>query len=173
MATKVQTISARIPQEDVEFIAGLEIAGARTSSDKLRAIIQETRFRHEGVNDYEDAINVMQDLLFPISRKLSGFEANTDVHSELLARVFDWLPDMVAYLVDKGAVIDSDNSINLTQAMELGTTKRVFRLLESVLQIAIATDCACYDREVIRTEIKSVAELSKLINQLHFTENGD
>ena len=45
---QMQTLSARIPTEDMEWLAGLDIQGAVSPSDKLRALIAQMR-RHTRV----------------------------------------------------------------------------------------------------------------------------
>ena len=39
----MQTVSVRIPEEDLEWLMGLDIAGARNPSDRIRSLIAATR----------------------------------------------------------------------------------------------------------------------------------
>ena len=48
----MQTISARIPSEDLEWLATYEMQGATTPSDKVRALVTQIRRQHEGSMDY-------------------------------------------------------------------------------------------------------------------------
>ena len=50
---QMQTLSARIPLEDIEWLASLDIQGAVSPSDKLRALIAQMRRQYEGTLDYE------------------------------------------------------------------------------------------------------------------------
>ena len=60
--------SARISTEDAAFIAGLEIDGAHTPSDKLRALLAEARKRRQGSGDYESSLQLAMDWLQPLRR---------------------------------------------------------------------------------------------------------
>ena len=56
LSTKTVPLSVRVPYEDAEFIAGLHVNGANTPSDKLRAIINQARRRHQGGQDFGSAL---------------------------------------------------------------------------------------------------------------------
>lgn len=171
---KQQNVSARIPQEDAEFLAQLEIAGAKTPSDKLRAIIQAARLRHLASSDYESSIANMQDLLMPVNRRVRQLESSNSTHSELLLRVIEWLPDITALIVSASADV-ANNTAN-AEAMEnllkleSDVADRVFRLTESVLQIAITKQSACYNSDLMRERIEPVLELAEIVNRTHFNK---
>ena len=52
---QMQTLSARIPSEDLEWLVGLDVQGAVSPSDKLRSLIGQLRRQHEGSLDYSAA----------------------------------------------------------------------------------------------------------------------
>ncbi|MDH5388632.1 MAG: hypothetical protein OEY06_09300 [Gammaproteobacteria bacterium] len=169
---KLQNVSARISQEDAEFLAQVEITGAKTPSDKLRAIIEQARLRHIAANDFESAIASMHDLLSPINRRIRHLESGNEIHSELLVRVIEWLPDIVALIVStdcnrEGSNEDEHTTENLLK-LESGVADRVFRLIESVLQISITKQCACYNTDLMRERIEPVIELSEIVKRTHF-----
>jgi hypothetical protein len=56
MTTQMQTLSVRIPSEDLEWLAALEISGASTPSDKLRALIAQMRKQHQGTMDHATCV---------------------------------------------------------------------------------------------------------------------
>ena len=99
MVEKTVTLSARIPQEDAVFISQLKINGAKTPSDKLRAILGEARRRHESLHDYRGCMEMVQGLITPVSAQTRALELNERIHSELVSRVFEWLPDMMAFIM--------------------------------------------------------------------------
>ena len=43
----MQTVSARIPIDELQWLATLEVQGANTPSDKLRALVTQLRRQHE------------------------------------------------------------------------------------------------------------------------------
>ena len=53
---QMQTLSARIPTEDMEWLVGLDIQGAVSPSDKLRSLIGQMRRQYEGTLDYPRSV---------------------------------------------------------------------------------------------------------------------
>ena len=74
MASKTVQISARISNEDAEFLSKLTINGAKTPSDKLRAIITQTRKRSIEIQDYTGCYKLIQDLVLTkgVGFRISG-----------------------------------------------------------------------------------------------------
>ena len=102
MSTKTVPFSARISVEDAEFISSLEYDGAHTPSDKLRALLAETRRRHQGFSDYGQNLAQMQEWLGQIKRQLLVRQQQLSQHSELLVRVLDAVTDpLMGALADR------------------------------------------------------------------------
>ena len=163
MPSKLVTISARISPEDAEFISRLHVADARTPSDKLRAIIADARQRAGRDRDYAGTLQTIQDLLQPLMQKIRHAEVENQIHSEVLIRLADWIPDALAFLVSSISQPDDQPTEEQLHHLESGTAERLMRLVESVLQLAITERCACYDPEIMRTRIGGVLELSRII----------
>ena len=53
---QMQTLSARIPTEDLEWLVGLQIQGAVSPSDKLRSLIGQLRRQDEGSLDFQRSL---------------------------------------------------------------------------------------------------------------------
>lgn len=155
-------IGARVPQEDVEFISQLKIEGATTPSDKVRLIIAEARRRHDGLGNYDSCLEQMNQMLSQTSRLLRHAELETRTHSELLSRTLEWLPDVMAYLLASKKMLVSEEPGDM-QALEEGVADRVFRLIESVLQMAVTRQCDCFDKDLITRRIPSVLDLARVI----------
>src|SRR5262249_23116560 len=96
---QMQTLSARIPTEDMEWLAGLNIQGAVSPSDKLRALISQMRGQHEGTLDYESSLAWLRDLVAPFATRLKAFEHQQRMHSEVLSLATEWVPQMMAALL--------------------------------------------------------------------------
>ena len=162
MSSKMVAIGARVPRVDAEFISQLTIEGATTPSDKVRVIIAEARRRHQGSNNYDACLEQVNNLLSATNRMLRHAELESREHSELLARVLDWLPDIMAYLLSsKQMLVDGD--LDEMRALEDDVADRVFRLIESVLQLGVTRHCSCYDREVVSKRISPVLDLTGVI----------
>ena len=166
MSGKTVSISARISQDDAEFLSQLVISDAKTPSDKLRAILMEARQRHLGQQEYGDGLRLMREMYAPLLDRLQQAEYDTGEHSELLLRLMQWLPDMAAYVVS--GVSSNEESIQKKElvAFEQGVVDRVFRLMESVLQLGITQNNPCYDPKIINERIKPVLELADTISRL-------
>lgn len=163
MAFKTVPISARISHEDAEFISQLKINGATTPSDKLRAIIAEARRKSSQQHDYLGYLNIMQDILSPANDQIKDAEQKLQIHSELVTRLIEWLPDIYAYFVAK-AIPESDVlTTDMLNELEDGLSKRVFRLIESVMQMGVTQRCPCYDDMRIANNIEPILDLSQLI----------
>lgn len=166
MATKTVTISARIPHEDAEFISRLEISGAITPSDKLRALIDEARQRHESQRDYRGCMKLIQELIIPVSHYVREQEHEQHIHSEMVTRMLDWLPDALAFTMSSVSTAKQSDEVKLLQNLEAGITDRVFRLIESILQMGVTERCPCYNDTAIRERMGPISDLTRVIEMV-------
>src|SRR6516165_4075828 len=79
-AMQMQTLSARIPSEDMEWLAALDIQGAVSPSDKLRSLIGQMRRQHEGTLDYQGSLSWLRDLVAPFVTAIRAFEHQNRMH---------------------------------------------------------------------------------------------
>lgn len=165
MGTKNIQLSTRVTDEDAAFLARLEIEGAETPSDKIRALIAEARRRHEGRRDYRTALHRVSDLLGPVEADVRAAEHVTQAHSELVRMVSDWLTETFAFLVSQGQeeAGGAKKSAALLEATERGIADRVFRLIESVLRLGVTGEAPCYDKSTISERLGPVLELLEVI----------
>ena len=164
MPRKTVPISTRLSQEDAEFIASLTVNGASTPSEKLRTIIADARQRKEGTEDFPGSLRVAEDLLAPTMRIIRSSEHDAGMHSELVSRLGEWLPECLAYFIAcNGASRDLDNDALVE--IESGLADRVIVLMQSVLQMAITRTSPCYDPTVIRDRVQPVLDLADIISQ--------
>ena len=163
MPSKQVTISARISQDDAEFISQLTIDDAKTPSDKLRAIIAEAKLRSNRNQDYAGNLQLVQELVQPFLRKIRKVEVENQIHSELIIRLSEWIPDALAFLLSSTSEKDDQTITEALIQIEHGVAERLMRLMESVLQLAITERCSCYDPEIMQVKIDPVLELSQII----------
>lgn len=169
---KTVTMSVRVPEEDADFIASLEVPGAATPSDKLRAIIAEARLRQEGSGDFRRALALSEQLMRPARQRLRDAEHRLRVHSDLVAAVEDWLPEALATAMTgplhSGAPDDEDKTELLELERELAD--RVFALLEAVLRLGVTRQCRCYDPAAIAHRLQPIMELARVIERMRDDE---
>ncbi|MFO1352493.1 MAG: hypothetical protein U1F68_18170 [Gammaproteobacteria bacterium] len=155
-------ISARIPSEDAAFLARLQIEGAITPSDKLRAIITQARRQHEGQHDYASSLQWIREALAPALDHVRDAEHRARQHSDLVLRLGEWLPQAVALIHSfrQSPAGDPEALRDLEQAL----ADRVFQLLEAILRLGITGRAPCYDKQVIADRLDPILELSELIS---------
>jgi hypothetical protein len=70
---------------------------------------------------------------------------------------------MTAYLLS--TFTRSDHDINERDLLDLekGITDRIFRLIESVMQMGVTQQCPCYNPSAINQRIAPVLELAQVI----------
>lgn len=157
---KIQ-IGARISAEDAEFLNLLEINGATTPSDKLRAIIEEARLRRDCAGDYTGSFRTIQEQVIPLTERIKKAEFDKNIHSGLLARILEWLPDFYAYCFS--SLPENIETEEELIAYEKGAIDRVIRLFESFLHLMLSKQPTSYDAESLSSHLSSINELMKMI----------
>lgn len=152
-------ISVRISQDDADFIASLQIDGANTPSEKVRELLTQARHAHAGRRDYESMLTHTEMLLHDARHALLGYEREIGIHSNIVARLHELIPDLIATLC--GGMPDSPDKIELVR-YERELMWRVVRLMDSVLQLAITGRGAGYDDTVLN-ELDNTLALAQII----------
>ena len=163
MSRKTIPISTRFSPEDAEFIAQWEGDGAKTPSEKLRGIIAEARRNQSGTEDYAGSLHLTTSLLASTLHIIRRSEHAHGVHSALLIRVGEWLPECMAFLMSSNGddeTLDHDDLVRIEKAL----ADRVMNLMQSVLQLAVTRTGPCYDPQVIRSRIEPVLELAEVVS---------
>jgi hypothetical protein len=160
---QMQTLSARIPSEDLEWLVGLDLQGAVSPSDKLRTLIGQLRRQHEGSLDYQRSLSWLRDQVAPFVSAIRGFEHDNRMHSEVLTLVAEAVPQIMATLLSERA-LGSDPKTRAVAVEEI-VVQRCFQLLTSMLRLAVTRDAACYNPKVIDAHVPPVLEIVEIIAQ--------
>lgn len=154
-------LSVRISQEDADFIAQLQFDGASTPSEKVRELLKQARLAHTEQKNYDGVLTSSEQLLATARHEILTYEKELGVHSHIVARIFEALPDLMATMVadfpktcNKAELVDFEK-----QAMW-----RIVRLMDSILQLAITGKGAGYDDTVLN-ELDNSLALANLIYQ--------
>jgi hypothetical protein len=160
---QMQTLSARIPTEDMEWLASLDLQGAVSPSDKLRALIAQMRRQHEGTLDYERSLGWLRDLVAPFVTAIRAFEHHNRMHSEVLTLAAEWLPQVMATLLSERTLARDARA----QAIDVEdiVVQRCFQLLASIMRLAVTREAACYSPDVIDKHLPGVLELAGIVTQ--------
>ena len=154
-------LSVRIDQEEADFIAQLSIEGASTPSEKIRELLKQARMSHETVRDYSFALDEMERLIQPAKHRVLHAAKELGVHSAILTRLFELLPDMMATLAT-----DLPESPDIQQLREYEEKNlwRIVRLMDAVLQLAIVGKGAAYDDGVLQ-HLDNTLKLAAIVQQ--------
>ena len=161
MAIQMQTVSARLPSDDLEWLSALDLPGAVTPSDKLRALIAQMRKQHEGALDYSACLSWLRDLLSPFVIELRGIEHRERTHSEAVSAVIAWAPQVMATMLS--ARDFGDEGIGRSREVEDALVQCCFRLLIALLRLGVTSAAECYTPDVIEKHLPRIIELVELI----------
>lgn len=173
LSGKSVTMSVRISQNDASFLAQYKAEGAITPSDKLRAIIRGARENQQRLDDFRGSINLFKKFLEPIDASIREAELEHRVHSELVTRILEWLPDMMASTVTLEKQLGQSPDKEALQSLEDGLADRVFRLIASVLQMGVTEKNPCYRKDTINSRVEMVLDLAQLIGNRNKNSKGD
>jgi hypothetical protein len=160
---QMQTLSARIPVEDMQWLAGLDIEGAVSPSDKLRSLIGQMRRQDEGTLDYQGSLSWLRDLVTPFVTAIRGLEHENRMHSEVLTLVAEALPPIMATLLSERGLA-KDAKARAIEVEEI-VVQRCLQLLTSILRLAVTRDAGCYSPTVIDAHVGSVLEIADVVRQ--------
>jgi hypothetical protein len=160
MSAKTVPLSVRVTDSDAAFLAGLDIGGATTPSEKLRAILAAERSRVEGVGDPVQAFDVVRDMLRPAQRRTRRAEAELGHASDFVRKLYDRLPELMAIaFAGPGDEVDRARLV----AFEGRLLDQVFALVQEVLELGLVERSRCYDPRAIEARLGPVNELVALI----------
>jgi len=160
---QMQTLSARIPSEDMEWLAGLDIQGAVSPSDKLRALIAQMRRQQEGTLDYERSLSWLRDLVAPFVTAIRALEHQNRMHSEALTLAAEWLPQIMATLLSERGL--AKEAKKRAVDIEEIVVQRCFQLLISIMRLAVTRSAGCYNPAVIDKHLPNVLEIAEIVSR--------
>ena len=176
MSNKMLPLSVRVSLDDATFLSGYSISGAKTPSEKIRALIKQARHRQEGVHDYAEGLAVQNEEMAPFIQAVRETEVRLQAHSEFLLQLAQWLPEATAFLLANHPESSDGSSpadLERLKEVERGAAARVITLMESVLRMAITPQSPCYDDHLINDKINGVLELCQLISTLRQRKRED
>jgi hypothetical protein len=171
MSGKSIPLSFRVTDDDAEFLSGLEIPGAVTPSEKLRALITRARLEHEKERTYEGSLLRVRELLEPTSHALRAHELSSRQRSELMADTLYWLPDLVAYLM-AGPETTRKGTEDM-RSYAAGVAHRIFRFIEAIMRLGVTAKAPCYDPDLVANGLAGTLELSQVIAANRLAQQGE
>jgi len=166
MASKAHPTTIRLTEEDQTFLASLKIAGATTISDKIRALVEDKRLQQQAGHDYRSALILANSLVTPIQDAVRVAENQHKVHSQLVRRVIEWTPELLAALMAESATSD-ENQLDkkALERLEQSLVEQVSRLMDTALQSYLARDTALYSADNFNEQkLKPLRRLCRLVD---------
>jgi hypothetical protein len=158
-----QTVTLRLDEDDLTYLAGIDVPGAANLSEKIRALLADARAQRDGLGDFGAAYDFTRRLFATPERCVRDTEVRTQVRSELIARVLAWLPDTAAFVLS-GACPRADprpkDDAEHLRRLEHGLGERVLALVDSMLQLAHAGFPGCYDPGILARRSRSAVTMA-------------
>jgi len=166
MTSRTVPLSVRVSHEDADFLASLQIEGADTPSEKLRALIGEARRRQEAKGGFSESQSELRRVIQPLIDQVSDFEAGSEKYSQMLHLGLEWIPEAMAELIAQRFKHTGDLEEEHMQQLERRVADRVFRLVEGFLRLAVTDDCEGYDPQVVQKRLPRIRQLLELIRMM-------
>jgi hypothetical protein len=168
--SKMIPLSARISEDDLEFLSQLDIEGCTTPSEKIRALISESRTKHLGAIDYKSRLKANQEEMGKLGITIREVENQLNVHSAILTYVINWLPEIMAYILTSSGTLEENlNEAELIK-LENAVLSRVFGLAHSMVQLGFGPNILCYDTVAFKNKLSDLAEVIELLGRFNVNQ---
>lgn len=161
VVSKSETLSVRVSSDDAAWIAALDVDGATTSSDKVRALISQARTQELSFRDYATCVTWVRALLGPAVTRLRSLEDNAGLHSELLSAVTEGLPPLVATILT--ATPSSNGSQEALSQIEGRLAQKAFAVFQSIMRLAVTAPHGLTNPDVFRDQLPAIMEMAEII----------
>ena len=169
----MQTVSVRVPDDDLEWLMALDIAGARNPSDRIRSLIAANRRQRQGTTDYVACVAMLRDFLRPFQDAVSAAERREKVHSEVVATIAGSLPDIMAETIAFQPVPDDDSARPVLTHIEADLAARAMRLLIRLLRLAVTQTVSAYNPAVLDSYLDEIIDIADLIGDRRRTSTKE
>lgn len=150
MSGKTSPTTVRLTDVEQTFLSELKLPGATSVSDKIRMLIADRKRQDEAGRDYVSALALADSLLDPMKNAVRALENEHQMHSQLVRRVLELVPDVLASLFVDGVTPESD--VQDLKLMEQRLSNQVLRVVDAVLQIYASRDSSLYQPELFGEE---------------------
>ena len=166
MASLTTPLSVRLADEDVAFLARLEIDGTVTASDKIRALIRQARGRADEAGSFEQALAMSHDHLAPALRRLRMMEQEEGVHSEVAVGLMSMAEEYLA-LALAAPRPGGDRPADALITHEARLVDCAARMAGLLLRWGVTSSAPAYDKAVVMRHLHSLIDLMNLISAAH------
>ncbi|PXX27177.1 hypothetical protein FPJ27_20850 [Burkholderia sp. MS455] len=157
----MQTVSVRIPEDDLAWLVELQLPDATSPSDKIRALIADARRRGRGAHDFVRCAALFREQVRPVLDAIDAYEHATHQRSEIVTLLAAQLPELMASLVT--AAPPGKPIAEAAGELEARLTAKSMRLLLGMLRLAVTGNPPVYQPAVLDSYVHEVKELANLI----------
>ena len=128
---------------------------------KIRELLKLARLAHTQTRDYSSALTAQEQFFQAAKHEILHAEKQAGVHSHIVARLFEQLPDL-------GATLAADypkKPTSMIEKYERELMWRIVRLTDSILQLAVTGKGAAYDDTVLQ-QLENTLKLAKIVQQI-------
>lgn len=161
MASLTAPLSVRLSAEDTAFLAGLEMEGAVTASEKIRGLIKQARQRAETPASYTAALAVSHDQMASAVRAVRTIEANEDRHSDVVVGLMTMSEEFLALAL--ATPRPGDTGLDDLTRHEAKLVDCATRMTEQLLRWAVTPTAPAYDAHVVSRRLAGLSDLMKLV----------
>lgn len=162
MASLSTPLSVRLSEEDTAFLAGLEVDGAVTASDKIRGLIRQARQRAESPSSFPSALTLSHDFLAPAIRSVRLLEETGGRHSDVAVGLMTTAEELLA-LAMAAPPSDRSEPEDLVR-YEARLVDCAARMMEQLLRWAVTPNAPAYDAKVVSRRVADLADLMRLVS---------
>lgn len=159
---QMQTISIRIPDEDFQWLLALQEPGAKTPSERLRALLARARQQEAGMSDPELCSAWMRGLVQPLVDSVAALERRHARHSEVVSAIAERVPQIMATLASSR--MPGDGGPDAPVGIEALLTRQCMQLFTTLLRTAVTSTPPTYDRNVLNAHLPDIIELAGIIS---------
>lgn len=158
-AARTRPVSVRLNEDELAQLESLDLPGARTPGQKLRALIGEAGALNRESGAYAAHLARLQDKVQPLVNAVREAERSTGLRSELIPRMADGLAEAMAWLL---AECPPEGELDETQLrrLESGLADRSGALARSLFEVKLSGDSAAYDPAMLAARLRPLCVLA-------------
>ncbi len=169
-------LSVRITDDDAAFLAEFEAQGARTPSEKIRAILASARRHHQGARDFARCVEISEDILRPSAHRVRMAQRDAGVRSDFVLRLYERMPELMAELISAAPVngdeTEPGQSRQMLEKFEAALADQIFALIEEILDMGLTSKSRSYNPELIKSRLAPIYEILELLKAARQREKG-
>lgn len=163
MPQETTPIAGRIDTKDFDFLVGASFGGATTLSEKLRFALSFFRKFNEGMEGFDEALEVLDSLAGKGRRSIVSAEMQEGTRSELVHACMDHVPPLLALLAAQAGVEQSEKPAEALRELEERLLRQMLPFVESFLRLAVTNRSPCYNPSILKSRLEGVHDAASRI----------